>query len=443
MADRKLSLAQEGWQRSFEERLQGHARLADLTHFRSVATGPPRFVGGNHAFYVRDGRVQLAWILAAIRAARSRVDLEMYIFDADATGVRVRDELVEAAKRGVFVRVLYDSIGSGSAGHDFFEPIAEAGGQVLEFNPAAPWRLRMSRLGKLQIWQPNARDHRKLLVCDAPRSFVDATARGFDPMPPDPSDDDDDGERTCLAIVGGRNIADHYLGHALGAGQWRDCGAVLMGPVVPQLAAMFDAMWAHSEGPDGVAPTLTARPVGDIEILPLGSQPGFFNLIQWAISRLAGTVVSELRISCAYFIPSGRLRRALALAAKRTGRCLVLLPKESDVPMVDSASRHLWGSLLRAGVRIHRYASNVLHEKTMVFDGVATIVGSSNLDPRSFRLNYELSVIILGASFAAPVAAGHDADLERSEPYTLAEWQSRPWNQKLSDWFWSLLRSQL
>jgi len=441
MPDRKLSIGQEGWQSSFEAKIRGQARLADFTHFRSVTTGSPRFVGGNHAFYIRDGRVQLAWILAAIRAARARVDLEMYIFEPDGTGVLVRDELVDAARRGVRVRVLWDSIGSSAGGPEFFEPIARAGGQVIEFNPAAPWRLRMSRLGKLQLWQPNSRDHRKVLVCDAPRAFVEHSARGFDPLPPEGSCEDD--ERTSLAIVGGRNIGDHYLGSELGAGQWRDCGAVLFGPVVPAIAAMFDAMWAHAEGPETSPPALSAAPVGELQILPLGSQPGFFNLIQWAISRLAGNVRSELRISCAYFIPSGRLRRALAGAARRTQRCLVLLPKVSDVPMVDSASRHLWGSLLRAGVKIHRYASNVLHEKTIVFDGVATIVGSSNLDPRSFRLNYELSVVILGASFAAPVVASHDADLERSEPYTLDDWRRRPWPQKLVDWFWSLLRSQL
>ncbi|NUP09882.1 MAG: hypothetical protein HOW73_27870 [Polyangiaceae bacterium] len=445
MADRRLALGPGDWKRAFEARLQEHAKLVRLGHLRSVATGPPKFHAGNHAFYMRDGRVHLAWMLAAIRGARRRIDLEMYIFDADATGVLVRDALVDAVRRGVAVRLLYDSIGSVAAGASFFDPIVQAGGLVTEFNPAAPWRLRMSRIGKLQIWQPNARDHRKLLVCDAPMSFVEASkAQDGDALPPELDEDAAaDEPRTAIAILGGRNIADHYLSRPLGDGQWRDCGVVIFGPVVTELGKMFDAMWTHAEGPDSAPPVLATDPVGEIDILPLGSQPGFFNPLQWALSRLAATVKTELRISCAYFIPSVRFRRALASAAKRSHRCLILVPKASDVPMVDRASRHLWGALLQAGVSIYRYAVDILHEKTIVYDRVVTVVGSSNLDPRSFRLNYEISVIILGATFAAPVVTGHDRDLQESEVYTLTDWQNRPFWQKLIDWFWSLLRSQL
>ena len=113
-----------------------------------------------------------------------------------------------------------------------------------------------------------------------------------------------------------------------------------------------------------------------------------------------------------------------------------MIPKESDVPAVDAATRHLLGSLLKAGVSVYRYGREVLHEKTLIYDEILTVVGSSNIDPRSFVLNYELSVLIVGASFAEPVVRRHEEDLAASEIYTLDEWRGRPFWTKLVDWFW-------
>lgn len=441
MPDRSSHFGGPEWRRGFEQRLRARARLVRFGHFRNVSPGPPRFSEGNQARYLHDGRDHLAWLLAAIGVAKYRIDFEMYIFEADESGTRVRDALVDAAKRGVLVRLMYDSIGSASAGPAFFEPIAAAGGHVVEFNPMAPWRLRMSRIGKLQHWEPNNRDHRKLLVCDVPIAWAErdiCVENAFVPPEPDGRD-----ERAAIAITGGRNMADSYLKNQLGAGQWRDCGVVMFGPVVKDLGLLFDRMWFHAEGPDLVVPPVHTAAVGDLAILPVGSQPGFFNMLQWALARLAMVTHEELRISCAYFIPPARWRKALGGVARRTGRCAILVPKESDVPMIDKASRHLWGALLRAGVTIYLYSLGVLHEKTFIYDRMVTVVGSSNLDPRSFRLNYELSVFVVGRSFAEPVVTRHDADLEQAEPYTLERWRARPFWQRMVDWFWSLLRGQL
>lgn len=440
MPDRSSRFGGVEWRRGFELRLRTRAKLVRFGHFRSVSPGPPRFSEGNQALYLHDGRDHLSWILAAIGAAKYRVDFEMYIMEADESGTRVRDALADAAKRGVLVRLLYDSIGCAAAGASFFEPISAAGGHVIEFNPMAPWRLRMSRIGKLQHWEPNTRDHRKLLVCDAPMAWATrpVTQEGAQ-VPPE----DDDGERAAIAITGGRNMADVYLKNQLGAGQWRDCGVVMFGPVVKDLGQLFDRMWFHAEGADLVVPPVSSPPVGDLAILAIGSQPGFFNMLQWALARLALVAQQELRISCAYFIPPARWRRALGNVARRTGRCAILVPKASDVPMIDKASRHLWGALLRAGVAIYMYTRGVLHEKTFIYDGMVTVVGSSNIDPRSFRLNYELSVFVVGESFAAPVVARHNADLEEAEPYTLDRWRARPLWQRFTDWLWSLARGQL
>lgn len=440
MPERARKLGTADWRAAFEDRLHAQARLARLGHWRSVSRRPPRFVDGNQAHYLHDGRLHLQWMIAAIDRAVRRVDLEIYIFKQDAAGTQVRDALARAASRGVHVRVLYDSI--GSAGDlSFFDPIVQAGGHVVEFNPVAPWRLRMSRVGRTQPWLPAYRDHRKLLVCDAPLCWARRPyTPGDDPAPADECVDEN---RCALAITGGRNIGDEYMTHPLGDGQWRDCGIVMFGPVACDLAEMFDAMWFHAEGPDTHVPRLEAPPAGNLAILALSSQPGFINLLQWSLVRLTQQVRDELRVSCAYFVPTVRWRRALAQVAQRTGRCALLVPMESDVPIVDAASRHLWGRLLKAGVAIYRYAAEVLHEKTYIYDRTVTVIGSSNLDPRSFKYNYELSVVVVGQTFAEPVIEWHEQDLSHSERYTLDAWRARPLWQKVTDWFWSLLRSRL
>jgi cardiolipin synthase A/B len=424
------------WRRRFEARLSSQARFARLGSFFSVAREPPRFVDGNRALFLPDGQDQWRWTLAAIEAARTRIDLEMYIVSPDACGVAVRDALARAAARGVAVRVLWDSVGSSDAGAEFFEPIREAGGAAAEFNPVAPWRLRVSRIGKVQAWEPNKRDHRKLLLVDVPEAWIRRSR-------PDEGEEDGAPERrSSLAILGGRNLAEEYLERPLGSGQWRDCGAVLFGPVVRELAKLFDAMWFHAAGEDRYAPPFETPAAGDAAIMPIGSQPGFLNLLQWSLAHLAWSATRELRISCAYFIPSRQWQRALRAVAKRA-RCLLLLPKESDLPIVDAASRHFWGTLLSAGVLIHQHVREILHEKTLIFDGTLTVIGSSNLDPRSFRLNYELSILVLCDRFSRAAVAHHEESLEHAEPFTYAMWRERSLSQRLYDWFWALFRRQL
>ncbi|MFO0611022.1 MAG: phospholipase D-like domain-containing protein [Polyangiaceae bacterium] len=442
---RHPALGSDGWRSAFERKLKTRARLAKLTQWRSVAVGAPVFLDGNHAFYLHDGERHLEWMLAAIGHAKKRVDLEIYIFEPDTVGTKIRDALVAAAARGVTVRLLYDAVGGANAGPAFFQPILDAGGAVTEFNPVAPWRLRISRIGRRQDWSPNNRDHRKILVCDSSAAWGDLTkspefdAEGPPPTPPDGADRTE----VALAITGGRNIGDVYMGFPLGHGQWRDCGAVIFGPASVRIGALFDAMWDHAAGKDMKRPSLASLEMGELPILPLGSQPGFLNLLGYAIWHLAAHVQEELRISCAYFIPGGRLRRALARIARVEQGCKLILPLHNDLPMVAAASRHFLGRLLRAGVQIFLYAAETLHEKTFVYDRRVTVLGSSNLDQRSFRLNYELSVVVIGEAFAAPIVKFHERDIGDSQRYTLQEWKTRPLWEKFTDWFWSLFRSQL
>jgi cardiolipin synthase len=312
----------------------------------------------------------------------------------------------------------------------------------VEFNPIAPWRLRIGRLGR-QSWEPNHRDHRKLLVCDVPLEWAEhASEAGAEP-PAAATPEECAGPYAIVSITGGRNIADEYLGKSFDDGQWRDSGLIVLGPIGLQLSTLFDAMWSHAAGPPVDAPALASPVMGTAAILALGTEPGRVNLLQWAMARIAEATRKELRISCAYFIPSLRWRRALRSVARRTHACKVVIPLHNDIPVVAAASRHFLGALIRGGVEVFRYARSVLHDKTIVYDQAVTIIGSSNVDQRSFRLNYELSLVILSDELARTVARFHDQDIARSEPYTIEAWRGRPWWHRLYDWFWSLFRNQL
>ncbi len=468
-------LGTRDWMLALEEQLAERIRLARLGKLRALREPEPVFVPGNAARYLRDGRAQLAWTLALVDSAIHRVDLEAYIVHDDPSGRAVRAALVRAARRGVDVRVSFDSVGSSEVGAAFFAPLVAAGGRVVEFHPVAPWRLRASGLARLPDWRPNHRDHRKLLVCDVARAWlVDALRSTSEGPTPESEREAARGsttrrpstelatDRVAVALTGGRNVGDEYLRLSPEAGQWLDAGVLLAGPIAARLGRHFDALWEHaSEGStpsrvvsvalDGsgaasrstTGATLPETAAGSHWVLAAGTQPGLFNALQWSLTRMTRLVKRELRVASAYFIPTARWRRSLTDVARRTGRALVLLPLQSDVPVVDAASRHLLGRLLQKGVLIHRYGAGVLHDKTLVFDRAVTVLGSSNLDPRSFQLNFELSVFVVGADFAENVARAHADAVARSQPYTLAEWSARPFAERARDWASSLLRTQL
>lgn len=291
-------------------------------------------------------------VLDALAVARRSVRLETYIFEARGIGLRIRDALIAAAQRGVEVRVLVDALGSLGVPEAFWQPLRDTGGTVRDFNPA--------RIQRLAI-----RDHRKLLVCD-----------------------------DSVAFVGGFNIAPEYEGDGVHRG-WKDVALRVSGSLAGGLAATFDRMY------DGAAfrhkRLLRLRRADEkrvlatcgCEVILSGPGRGRSPLIQALRRDLAGA--RSVRIMVAYFLPSQALSRSLSRAARRGARVELLLPGTSDVPLSKLATESLYRRLLRSGIRIFEYQPQMLHGKLFILDD-AVYVGSSNLDPRSLRLNYELMV---------------------------------------------------
>lgn len=344
--------------------------------------------------------------LRAIAAAKSSVRMETYTFTDSDIGRCFRDALAQAAQRGAKVKLLVDAVGSLGLAGDFFAPLVAAGGEMRWFNP-------------LSLSSFSFRDHRKLLVLD-----------------------------DAVAFAGGCNIAPEYHGDGITAG-WRDGGVAVRGPVVSLLGGEFDIQWerAGTQGwgfrKRGVRGAVTCG-----EVTGLFIKPGFgANPLRTSLRKTLATA-KDVAITSAYFLPSRRLRRLLVRVAKRGARVRLLLAGRSDVALMQLASRSLYRRLIRAGIEVWEYQPQVLHAKLIVADSVV-FVGSSNLDPRSLRINFEIMLRIEDRKLAAAARERFEEDLaERSLRITLESMRGpRSWwrrfKQRLAYWLLARLDGEL
>ncbi len=305
-------------------------------HFRCLCTGDEAF----------------AAMLNAIAAARESVRLEVYIFKPGPLAEKFLSALTAARERGARVQVLVDAWGSLAMDAAFWQPLQRAGGEFRWFNPPS-------------LKRGQFRDHRKTLVCD-----------------------------DRVALIGGFNIMPECEGDGVTRG-WRDLGLAITGPLVADLAAAFDEMFALAEFRHKhfmrLRRTKAAKAVRQNHAELLLSGPGRgFHPIKRALNRDFARAAS-LQIIAAYFLPSWRMRRQLIRLARRGGRVQLILAARSDVPLMQLAGQGLYHRLLRAGVEIYEYQPQILHAKLIIADD-AVYLGSANLDTRSLNINYELLV---------------------------------------------------
>jgi len=315
-----------------------------------------------------DGGAKYAALLEDVAAARTSIDLEYYIYLPDRTGTALRDALVERARAGVRVRLLLDAIGSGKTNRDFLQPLVEAGGEVAWFHPL---RLRW-------FWQRpwlNLRTHRKIVVIDE-----------------------------AIAYTGGINITDEE-DERLRRDAYRDLHLRLTGDVVRALQLVFVEDWAYATGtPPRVSPPPPAVP-GGIAAQVLVSGPDS----SWeAIHRLhVGAIHAARRrvwLVTPYFVPGEAAMMALTSAALGGLDVRLLVPKLSDSRIVTWAARSYFDELLAAGVKVYEYGPRLLHSKALLVDDDLALIGSANFDHRSFRLNFEVSMLFRDAGVAAGLA---------------------------------------
>jgi len=374
-------------------------------------------VDGNELCLLRNGSQAFPEMLTTIARAQQQILLEMYWFDSDSIGRRFAAALAAAARRGVEVAIIYDAVGSMGASQDMFDTLMQAGARVIEFNPIAPWKRRF-RLSKL-----TRRDHRKLLIVDGQTGFI-----------------------------GGINIADQWLGRDEGGAGWRDDMVRIAGPAVAGLSDCFARSWARLHGHElrqvgfgrEAAPAVSRRSPYGQPVRVLGQQ---FLRAQRQISRayLHYLRRAERRIFIAnsYFVPDGRVLRALAQAARRGVDVRIIVPGQSDVEIVRHASRAVWGRLLRAGVRIFEWDESVLHAKSAVVDGRWSTTGTFNFDYLSLRLNLEVNLSVLDEQFAQALEASFLADFAQCREVSRVDFRFRPLGQRLLEFIAYRLRKFL
>jgi cardiolipin synthase len=366
---------------------------------------PEALVPGNRVDLLVDGNEAYAAMLEAIAGAERTVLMESYIFQNDLAGERFREALVERALAGVQVFLLVDGVGTWQVPAEFFEGMERDGVSVLVYRPLAPWR---------RGWGILRRNHRKLLVVDG-----------------------------AVGFAGGINVGDEWLPREEGGRGWHDIHIRVEGPAVRELAKLAVATWRVHGGVDLDHRLFLPRiePRGDRHVNIIGSRE---RKKRRAIRRSYIQAIRRARryvyIANAYFLPDPGLRRALRNAVRRGVDVRVMVPRRGDILPVQLASEALWGRLLRAGLRIFRWEEDVLHAKTAVIDGEWATVGSFNLDHRSWTMNLEVNVNIVGRETVAELERVFLADQERAPELTRIEWRKRGLFIRLAQRFCYLFR---
>ena len=324
--------------------------------------------------------------------------------------------LISKSLSGVEVAVIYDGIGSIGTSSDFLNSLTAAGVKLLPFNPLNP-------LKSHHHWLPNNRDHRKILIAD-----------------------------NRVAIVGGINLAtDYESGPSAGFGSnksdtsgqtpyWHDTDIEFSGPAVDELSKLFGDHWRQQGGPPltTMDPPPTAQAEGTEVIHVVGSSPesGF-------VPRYYATVLSAINaaersvwLTAAYFVPTHQEKVALARAARRGVDVRLLLPSRNDSPASLAVQRSSYGRLLEAGVKIFERDGVILHSKSMVVDGVWTVIGSSNFDHRSVLFNDEVDAVVLGNATALEMENLFRSDLAQAHTVELTAWRHRPIIERLRELLW-------
>lgn len=326
-------------------------------------------------------------MLEAISSAREEVLVESYIFKDDQTGHRFLDALATAVSRGVRVRVLADAVGSFDTAAAFWREMGDRGISARLFHPLTA-----------RFWNHFFRDHRKILVVDR-----------------------------RIGFTGGMNIGDEYGSpRARKARVWRDTHSRVEGPASWDMAVVFSEAWLRAGGEPFLIPPLEPPPPGGSRVLVLDSRPGRGHEESASVlAAVAGGARRRLWIANSYFAPRPAAVAILAEAARRGADVRLLLPGPTDVPLIRHAGHGRFTRLLEAGVRIFEYQRAVLHAKTLVADDFVAVVGSTNLDFRSFRFNAECNIVVLDESVAGSLSEAFERDLAESHEILRSSWGAR------------------
>jgi cardiolipin synthase A/B len=341
-------------------------------------------------------------MLSAIDRAQHRVSFETYIFDRGETAGRFVAAFESAARRGVDVRLVLDSIGAQSIDEAHLERLEQAGCSIGWFNP----------VGSFSIEEVNYRTHRKALVIDGD-----------------------------VAFVGGIGIADQWVRETDTGPQWRDTHFEVRGPAAINIEAAFNENWIET---GGIAePDLLPHddePAGRARSIVVWSSPeGGTNSLKLLYLLALAAARHSVDIQSPYLITDETTWWSLSEARRRGVHVRLLVEGDiTDAKPVKFAGRAAYERMLEQGIEVFEYQPAMMHAKAVTVDGVLVIGGSANFDNRSFELNDELNVAVFDPPLAARLLADFERDIARSRRLDLETWRARPLHIRWRETSWSL-----
>jgi cardiolipin synthase len=381
----------------------------DSNHFSTLLAflTEAKLLHGNRFEVLTNGPSFYEAELDAIANAQTSVNLEAYIFHRGEVSRRFVQALAERARAGVRVRVTLDYIGCLSTPMRYLDELTAGGGQVKWYHPLRPQF----------IPELNNRTHRELLIVDGQTAFI-----------------------------GGAGIADWWYRDGVKGNRWRDMVVRLQGPSVSALQAVFAQNWLRVSGEilttDGFSEDSDSAdhsPALVVASTPAAGATQARILFQLLISSAR----KSINISTPYFLPDRSARRAIIRAAReRNVRVKILTAGDkSDQRLTRASSRHLYGSLLKHGVKIYEYRPSMNHTKSMIVDDCWVVVGSTNFDYRSFVINDEVNLALLDPAVSRRVNEDFERDLANSQEITYDDWLNK-FRFRLFDRLSSLLQRQ-
>ncbi len=365
----------------------GHEGCLSRLQLPSMRLTTTRWTTGNRTTLLIDGANTFEAIFAAIGVAQRDVCVQFYIVRDDKIGRQLQAAMIAAANRGVRVHFLYDAMGSNGLTRAFTDELEEAGVFVASFRTVR----------KLNIFRSNFRNHRKVVVVDGQSAFI-----------------------------GGLNIGREYLGLDPEVGPWRDTHLRIDGPaaLAAQLSFVEDWHWVTQEIPK-LGWTTQSRGNENVLIVPSGPSDSletcallFHQVIQCAQSRLW--------IATPYFVPDEGITLSLQLASLRGVDARIMIPEKSDNKMIGLSAYSYYQDVMPSGVDIYRYQPGFMHHKVFLIDDLVG-VGTANFDNRSFRINFEITAVVIGGPLVEQVQQMWNADLANCHRAQLSEFTSRPW----------------
>jgi len=380
-------------------------RYAHLFQFgKSINGFDP--VGGNQGHLMQDSNATIDAMVADIDAAQDHVHLMFYIWLTDNNGCKMVEALKRAAARGVACRAMADGLGSRAMiESEHWQAMREAGVRLASALPIGNPLLRPLK-GRIDL-----RNHRKIVVIDH-----------------------------LITYCGSQNCADPEFRVKAKYAPWVDAMMRFEGPIARQNQYLFVADWETTTGEDisdllrhpipTAQPGLPAQVIGTGPTMRYSAMPEMFEALIY-------TARHELVISTPYYVPDDPLQAALCASARRGVHTTIIFPARNDSWIVGAASRSYYGDLLAAGVQIFEYQGGLLHTKSLTMDGEVTLIGSANMDRRSFELNYENNILFYDAGLTADMRRRQGSYIAKSRPVTpeMVEgwtWHRRLWNNAIA-----------